>query len=233
MIKQYFMSTKKIILVAATLFAFYTGEAQVRFFAAPWFGYGPYGRPMYPNYNHRNSKNRQNYPTFKPYFSISGGYGFPNMDQYSLPSFYTDYSNAVTQTGPITGSIDYRFCRSTSIGLMVTHGDVSKTYFDNNTGNKDFTGSLDNWSVMINLMNYFYVNTDKVSPYIRTAIGANIWQQTYTNPDGTSANVYANLPDLAYQVSLGADFKIANHSAIFAEAGFGKYILQAGLKFKF
>jgi hypothetical protein len=42
-----------------------------------------------------------------------------------------------------------------------------------------------------------------------------------------------NLPDLAYQVGLGANFKLSPNAGFFIEAGYGKYILNGGLSLKF
>ncbi len=39
--------------------------------------------------------------------------------------------------------------------------------------------------------------------------------------------------DLAYQVGIGAKFKLSKNAGIFAEAGYGKYIVQGGVFFKF
>jgi hypothetical protein len=47
---------------------------------------------------------------------------------------------------------------------MVTHGQVSANYFNyNNAATPALNGSLDNWSVMLNLMNYVPTN-GKVAP---------------------------------------------------------------------
>ena len=64
-----------------------------------------------------------------------------------------------------------------SLGVMVTHGNVKIPYYSYNEPSAPvFTGSLDNWSVMLNFMRYIRP-TEKISPYIRTAIGINAWQQ--------------------------------------------------------
>ena len=76
------------------------------------------------------------------------------------------------------------------------------------------------------------VNGDKVSPYLRTAIGFNLWDQNFTDGTGNKINVPNTLPDLAYQLGLGVKFKITERTGLFIEGGYGKYILHGGLSFK-
>ena len=207
-----------------------TAEAQVGIFLGPSFGYGPgYGR-MHRGYPGQY----QNLPPFQPSVNVSFGYGFPNLDKDALPEFTNTYKgNVSSQTGPITGSIDYRFSRAMSIGVLVTHGNVKVPYYDyNNSSAPAFTGSLDNWAIMFNMMNYIPAG-ERVTPYIRTAIGINTWKQNFTDPAGTKLNLAGNPSELAYQVGLGADFYLSKNAALFIEGGYGKYIVHGGISFKF
>jgi len=216
-------------LIVATSLICSVAEAQVGIMVGPRIGYG-YGRPRYP----RRSSNASQ-PKFQPTVNVSFGYGFPNLDKNALPTFYNYYQGSVSsQTGPITGAIDYQFSRSTSIGLMATYGKVSVPYYAYGNGySPAFTGSLENVSVMINLINYMPVNSNSVAPYIRTAIGVNSWQQKFLDPSGNPENMAGTPSDLAYQISLGSKFFFNKNSGLFIEAGYGKYILQGGLTFRF
>jgi len=190
------------------------------------FGYGGgYGG----GYGHRRSQSRprQTYPTFKPEVYVSFGYGFPNLDAYQFPDYFGLNKGNISQTGPVTGSIDYRFSRSTSIGIMTTYGKVSVPYNDYNN-NYVGTTSIENWSVMLNLMQYAPLS-NSATMYFRGAIGANIGTPVST----TSSISYTDFPALAYQISLGGRFKLTDNTAFFAEAGYGKYILLGGLSFTF
>jgi len=171
---------------------------------------------------------------YDPVVELSVGYGFPNLDKTSMPEYYETYHNTPSQVGPFAGSLNYRFSHSTSIGLLVTHGTVNAPYYATNTNSATpaFNTRLDNWAFMLNLVNYLPGN-NVVSPYIRLAIGVNSWQQDYTDAYGNKISMEpTNLPDLAYQVSLGAKFKLTKNSAFFVEAGYGKYIVEGGLTFK-
>ena len=206
-------------------------DAQVGVYIGPRFGYGPgYGRrPRYPR-----KQRPQNLPPFQPTVNLSFGYGFPNLDKDELPEFSNLYKGTTTsQTGPITGAIDYRFSRNMSIGVLVTHGKVKlHTIIIMMLQLLHLQGSLDNWSVMLNFMHYIPAG-EKVTPYIRTAIGINTWQQNYTDPQGNKINMDGTPSELAYQVGLGADFYLSKNAGIFLEGGYGKYILHGGLTFKF
>ena len=86
---------------------------------------------------------------------------------------------------------------------------------------------------MINLVRYIPVSA-AVTPYIRTAIGINSWQQGYTDPNGNKVAVIApDLPDLARQFALGVRFRLSQRAGLFVEAGYGRYILNSGLSVKF
>ena len=229
--KKIFM-TKYFIAISICIFSFVSfTDAQVGVYFGPRLGY----RPPY-GYRHRPQRRQQrNIPRFQPSVNVSFGYGFPNLDKNELPEFYNLYKGSVTsQTGPITGAIDYRFSRNMSLGVLVTHGKLSVPYYDyNDASTPQLTGSLDNWSVMLNFMRYIPVNNEKVTPYIRTAIGINTWKQNYTDAQGSKINMDGAPSELAYQVGLGANFYLSKNAGLFLEGGYGKYILHGGLTFKF
>lgn len=65
------------------------------------------------------------------------------------------------------------------------------------------------------------------------ATGLNRWKEKYTDANGKEVFVKSVANVLAYQVTPGGKFELANHAGIFAEAGYGKYIVQGGLYFQF
>jgi len=113
---------------------------------------------------------------------VNLGFGFPNLDKYELPDFYHFDQGSASQTGPFMGSVDYQFNRRMSVGVLITHGMVSTPYYNwnNGTNTPDFTGRLNNTAVMLDLVRYL-PSGPAVTPYFRTAIGVNIWQQDYTD----------------------------------------------------
>lgn len=214
------MKQAKLIFLFAGLFFFYQSQAQFM--------------RMRPRYRQPVRRGYQD-PSFKPALSLSFGYGYPNLDKYSLLDFYGAYRGSASQKGPVFGSLDYRVNRTTSIGAMVSYGEVKAPYYNYNSATPtqpDFTGQLTNWSAMLNMVRYM-PGSASVSPYLRTAFGVNIWDQNYTDKSGNK--VVANLPEapvFAYQAALGVKFHFTQHSGAFLEAGYGKYIVSAGLTFK-
>jgi hypothetical protein len=212
---------KKISLLffVTGIFIFQSAQAQFR---------------MRPRYRRRVPENIQQ-PYFKPELNLSIGYGYPNLDKNALLDFYQAYRGSGTQQGPVFGALDYRINRGTGIGLMFSYGKVDAPYYNYNstaTAPPAFTGHLENKSVLLNLMRYMPVST-AVTPYVRTAFGINIWSQSYV--DATGNKVITALPDppaFAYQAGIGAKFNFGKHAGAFVEAGYGKYIVSAGLSFK-
>lgn len=169
---------------------------------------------------------------FKPSVDVSIGYGFPNLDKYLLNDFYGYYTGNTTQTGPIIASIDYHFAPRMAIGVMINYGKVSKSYYNWNTDAKEFTGSLTNTAVLLNLTRYIGMSK-KVQPYMRTAIGINTGTAEYLNNDGSKAADASDGTSLAYQLGLGCKFNVSKNGGFFVEAGYGKYIIAGGLSLKF
>ena len=213
---------KYMTLITCTLFLIPALDAQVMFRTRPTGRY----RIAPKQRSRRMSK-------FKPTVNLSFGYGVPNLDKYELLEFGNYYHTSVSQTGPVFGSIDYQFNRAMSLGAMVSYGKVSAPYYNNNGSALAFTGYLKNTSLMLDFVRYIITRNEKIVPYMRTAIGINMWTQDYLDQSGNKA-VIANDPTaFAYQVSLGAKLMLVKQAGFFVEAGYGKYILSGGLTFKF
>lgn len=170
---------------------------------------------------------------FKPSFNLSFGYGFPNLDKNNMLDFGNYYAGTASQTGPFMASADYQFSRTTSIGIMATYGKLNLPYYFRNDVAPTFTGKLENTALMLNLVNYI-PGSKTVSPYLRTAIGINIPHSSYLD-DNTNAVVARSNDNntVAYQASLGVKINFTPRAGLFAEAGYGKYIVAGGLAFKF
>ena len=204
-------------------------EAQYYYYARPRMGMR-YRRPM----QQRETPPKK--PPFQPTVNFSIGYGLPNLDKNQLAYFFNAYMGTSSQKGPFVGSVDYQFSRNMSIGVMGTYGKVTAPYYHYSAEPESppaFTGSLENWSLMLNIMSYFPTYMKQLEPYLRTAIGINNWTQNYLDEQGNKA---ADIPDptlLAYQVSLGTRINLSKGAGLFVEAGYGKYILSGGLTLKF
>ena len=187
-----------------------------------------------PNANSDQIENLfRRHSTFKPRVNVSIGYGYPNVDQNYLPRYEYMFHRDISQTGPFMAAVDYQFSRRLSIGMMITRGIVSTPYYDYSSQTPlTFTAKFFNWSCMVDIVRYIPLD-QKIFPYVRTAIGINFWKQDYTDIDGSKASVKpVTLPVLAYQAGIGAKFMVLKNAGIFIEAGYGKYVFDAGLSVK-
>lgn len=209
---------KGILLGIVLMACFYEGYSQ---YGGRFGGRGGYYR-----------RDREEMQNFTPSLDVSVGYGFPNLDKYLLNDFYNYYTGSTSQTGPITATVDYHFNPRMAIGVMVNYAKVSRSYNSYNTGEQSFSGNLTNTAVLLNFTRYLGMS-QKIQPYTRTAIGINTGQVKYISNDGSKVNGDNDGTSLAYQVGLGAKFIITQHGGFFIEAGYGKYILSAGLTMKF
>ena len=219
-------------------------SAQIRFgFGGGYYGGRYYNRP-YPqrhknNNDNNNNQKKEEAPKFIPTVDISVGFGYPNVDKYLLPDLSAQgyVKGNYQKTGTYTAAIDYQFNRFTSLGLLGSYGTSSVPYFTTNAGPADqpvYNGTLTGWSVMANLKTYFApVDLVKLNGYFRFAGGINVWDQKITDANGLKLNNISDPSEFAYQVSLGADFNLSPRAAFYVEAGYGKYILGGGLKFRF
>jgi len=228
---------KKQILIIAILCAAFAIESEAQY---KYYYYGPpraraHARVGPTPRKQQQRQSKQKRASFEPTLNLSIGYSFPNLDKDYLYNFYNVYRGNPSQTGPITGAMDYQFSRNMSIGVMGTYGKVSAPYYNynNSTNIPDFTGKLENWSFMLNIMTYFPTTDRKVEPYLRTAIGVNSWKQDYLDETGDKIYDLENPSEFAYQASIGARFNISKNAGFYIEGGYGKYILNGGLTLKF
>jgi len=212
--------------------AFALGDASAQFgpgYGRPGYGYGRTPAQRYP----QRRRQQDNQPAFRPTVQLSIGYGYPSSDKEQMAQFRGLYRGTVAQTGPVTGALDVQFSRSSAIGLIVSHGEVSAPYYDYNSGSPAVYGRLSSWTAMLNLMHYMPVPASAVfSPYVRTAIGLNIWNQNYTDATGNKLGYVEEPNQLAYQVGIGTNINFSRNTSLFVEAGYGKFLLHGGLAFK-
>lgn len=231
---------KKYLALIPVALLFFSLSTEAQFWGGGIYverGYRrpPPSPPPPPPYSRRNFQQVPHLPEFKPTLNLSIGYSYPNLDKDKLAMFFDVYKGSGTQQGPVTGAIDYQFSRFSSIGLLGTYGKASILYYDyNSSGNLPaFYGYIENWSVMLNMMNYLPTYNKYISPYLRTAIGINNWKQDYLYDNGEKAAILEDPSRLAYQISIGSKFNFSRNAGFYIEAGYGKYIVNGGLAFQF
>ncbi len=229
---------KKLITLFSILLIFASVSAEAQIYGGGVIIERGYRRPPRPYHRYQHQRQQQ---AFHPTVNLSIGYGYPNLDKNFFPDQFNGNvnvfrGNSFTQTGPLTGALDFQFSRFNSIGIMGTYGKTSVQYFDYSTNTNDplFTGKIKSWSALFNIMSYIPTYEKTVSPYIRTAIGISSRDEDYAYPDGSkAAEGGKDITDLAYQVSLGARFNFSPNAGFFIEAGYGRYIVNGGLTFRF
>ncbi|HVX49678.1 MAG TPA: hypothetical protein VHB48_05945 [Chitinophagaceae bacterium] len=218
--KKYIITATLLMLVGIT--GTYAQYGATRVYVQPG-----YARPYHPRIYARNDN-------FQPTLNVSIGYGFPNLDKYQFVDFTNAYRGTISQNGPVTAAVDFQFSRYMSIGVMGTYGKVTAPYYDYNSDGVTpaFTGTLENWSIMFNMVNYFPSYNKSVSPYLRTAAGVNNWNEAYKDGEGKKITEVEEPTLFSYQVSLGARINLSPNAGFYMEAGYGKYVVNAGLTFR-
>ena len=222
------------ILLLCVFFGYQIATAQIGIGIVPRVGFRSFSSGSIRSYgNAKRPSKSKNEPKFTPIYHFSLGYGFSNLDKSQLINFSNLGLGNSTQSGPIIGAFDCQYSRNAAIGLLISHEKVNGSYYDLNYIPSPLmaTGSLDNWSIMLNMMNYMPAG-ENISPFIRTAIGMNFWSQQYIDANANLIPVYSDPSQLAYQLSLGANIHLSKNTGILVEAGYGKYILHVGLTYQ-
>lgn len=159
--------------------------------------------------------------------SLSLGAGFPNLDTRYLPAFDGMSMSGATGSAVVSGSLTCRVTRRLEAGVTTTYGSVSASYSEpgsvGSAGFPGFSGKLEGWTIMATLQRTFPMGR-RVSAYIKTALGAHLWTQSYTEP-----GVSADLPVLAKQVCGGVRLRCLRRAGLFVEAGYGEYVVLGGI----
>ncbi|HTJ10472.1 MAG TPA: hypothetical protein VL547_00525 [Dinghuibacter sp.] len=156
--------------------------------------------------------------------SFSVGAGLPNLDTRYLPAFDGMSMGGVTRSAVVTGSLMCRVTRRLEAGVTTTYGSVSASYSEpGSVGFSGFSGKLEDWTIMATLQRTFPMGR-RVSAYIKTALGAHLWTQSYTEPGAS-----ADLPVLAKQVCGGVRLRCLRRAGLFVEAGYGEYVVLGGI----
>ena len=220
---------KKEFALVCLVSAFFSSQVNAQFFrfnVRPRMSYGQ--RPQ-----QRRTTTKQ-YDNFKPFVDVSLGYSYPNLDKQELNNS-NYYLGNISQTNYVNASVNYHYNRTSSVGILVTHCKANTSYYsDIYQTSLVANTSLESWAILLNFKRYMPMDSKVVTPYLRTAIGVNIWTQNNTDDSGNKIPTnLLNPSDIAYQISLGVDVNITKNVALFAEAGYGKYIVNGGLAFKF
>ncbi len=162
---------------------------------------------------------------------ISLQYGFPNTIKNSLESIIGFNQTNKKSFGPISIAYEYHVNELMSLGISLSYGTYSANYKDIFGGNLAFKGTLRNTAILLQSTKYFE-SDKKTLLYAKGSIGLNLWSGEYKNPDGTDFKNFNAPTPLGYNAVVGVKYGFNTKTYGYIEAGYGKYIVAAGISFK-
>ena len=163
------------------------------------------------------------------FFSVQ--YGFPNTIRNSLESFIGFNQTNKKSLGPFSVSYEYHINDLMSIGLNLSYASYSADYKDALGFGLAFKGTLRNPAILLQSIKYFESDS-KAMLYAKGSIGINLWSGEYKRPDGSDYQNFNAPTPLGYNAVVGVKYGFAPDIFGYIEAGYGKYIVAAGLSFK-
>lgn len=179
-------------------------------------------------------------------FVVSVGFGIPNNTTTLLTggsvanSILGGTSNNKSGFGPLFVGFEYFVSKELSVGLSSAYAN----------GKKDFStpaitlfgvqvSPATSGSASINLFqlaatsSYHLYTTDKLDPYIKAAIGLNIWKTKYTSA-GNETNPFNAPTPFGYQGLVGLRYFVNSKLAPYGEIGYSslKFSANIGLSVK-
>ena len=173
---------------------------------------------------------------------ISVGFGIPNNTN-TLLSGGGIITNIITAGGtpqkkqgfgPVFVTYEYFISKEVSLGIGFTYANGKQDY---NFAGLPIAGisPFNGGSAAINLFqiagtsSYHLYTTDKLDPYIKAAIGINIWKTTYTNVSGEKSDPFTAPTPFGYQGIIGLRYFVNKQFAPYGEVGFTSLKFSANL----
>ena len=136
--------------------------------------------------------------------------------------------------GPVFGSFEYFISKEISLGLSFTYATGKQNY---STPGIPLLGivAANAGSASINLFqiagisSYHLYTTDKLDPYIKGAIGINLWKTEYINAAGVKSNPFTAPTPFGYQGIVGLRYFVNKQFAPYGEIGFTSLKFSANL----
>ncbi len=169
---------------------------------------------------------------------LSVGYGFPNLVKTIWNTYESFTGFKATGFGP--AHLKYEYFVSDKISVGISAGIVSSRigYAEEytNANNQLVTGETGFETMSVGALakvNWYWVRQDKVMMYSGLGAGYNYFNISWfsDDPDFDELNELSlTLPPIGFEATLiGAKFMFSPNLGAFAEIGYGKSIMQAGL----
>lgn len=163
------------------------------------------------------------------FFSIQ--YGFPNTIKNSLETIFGFNQTNKKSFGPVSIAYEYHVNELMSIGASLSYGTYSADYKDVFGANVAFKGTLRNTAILLQSTRYLE-SDNKALFYGKGSIGINLWSGEYRRTDGTDFKNFNAPSPVGYNAVVGVKYGFSKSSFGYLEAGYGKYIVAAGLSLK-
>jgi hypothetical protein len=163
------------------------------------------------------------------FFSVQ--HGFPNTIKNSMENFIGFNQTNKKSAGPVSISYEYHANALLSLGISFSYSSYSADYKDILGAGVTFKGTLRNPAILLQSTKYFE-NNGKALLYAKGSIGINLWSGEYT--DGNNGDFQnMNFPSpLGYNAVVGVKYGFSPNNYGYIEAGYGKYVVAAGISFK-
>ncbi len=168
---------------------------------------------------------------------ITVGLGYPNLGKAVFNLYEAETGYHAGGFGPM--HIKYEYILSEKFGVGVSLGYVGfditwqEDAFDgsNKTYDTGFKGSSIG---ILARFNYHFATGDKVDPYFGVGAGYNNWSFEYysDDPDNDGEEILDFPLNVGFETTVGARYYFTDNIGAYAEIGFGKSLLQAGLAIK-
>lgn len=178
----------------------------------------------------------------KKSFVFSVGLGIPNNTNTLLSgggiitSILGGGGTASKQkgVGPLFAGFEYFISKELSLGLGITYATGKQNYTTPGIPLLGIAAS-NAGSASINLFqiagssSYHLYTTDKLDPYIKGAIGINLWKTKYVDAAGKESNPFTAPTPFAYQGIVGLRYFVNKHFAPYGEIGYTSLKFSANL----
>ncbi|MFM2337170.1 MAG: hypothetical protein RL115_363 [Bacteroidota bacterium] len=159
---------------------------------------------------------------------ISIQHGFPNTIKNSLETIFGFNQTNKKSVGPISIAYEYHVNELMSVGASISYATYSADYKDVFGVNVAFKGTLHNTALLLQSTRYLE-SDNKALLYGKGSIGINLWSGEYRRPDGTDFKNFNAPSPIGYNAVVGVKYRFSKKSFGYLEAGYGKYIVAAGL----
>lgn len=171
----------------------------------------------------------------KDVYSFAFGYGYPNFERIKIWLKPDKINYAVSDLGPLHGKVSLCITKKIEVSINVNYVNYRGFWQKENSGlvyNYNYESSSVSGLLRCNIHEMIGTN---VYGYWGCAIGGgNFKRFSYTNnPNELSFNMDQNIAIKSFETTLGIRVYFMKNFGVYAEIGYAKSILQAGLVLTF